>query len=130
MQTDTDEKYLHEELTYKIIGILIKVHNTLGCGFPERIYQRAVVEDLKREDLKVEIEKEIEIVYHAKVIGKYKLDLVVENKIILELKAATTTAKIFKDQLISYLKGTSYQVGILANFGTPKLEYFRLFRAK
>ncbi|MBU4310747.1 GxxExxY protein [bacterium] len=130
MQTDTDEKYLHEELTYKIIGILIKVHNTLGCGFPERIYQRAVVEDLKREDLKVEIEKEIEIVYHAKVIGKYKLDLVVEDKIILELKAATTTAKIFKDQLISYLKGTSYQVGILANFGTPKLEYFRLFRAK
>lgn len=130
MQTDTDEKYLHEELTYKIIGILIKVHNTLGCGFSERIYQRAVTEDLKREGLKVETEKEIEIVYHAKVIGKYKLDLVVEDKIILELKAAITTARIFKDQLISYLKGTSYQVGILANFGTPKLEYYRLFRAK
>lgn len=130
MQTDTDEKYLHEELTYKIIGILIKVHNTLGCGFPERIYQRAVAEDLKREGLKVETEKEIEIIYHAKVIGKYKLDLVIEDKIILELKAAITTAKIFKDQLISYLKGTSYQVGILANFDTPKLEYFRLFRAK
>lgn len=130
MQTDTDEKYLHEELTYKIIGILIKVHNTLGCGFSERIYQRAVTEDLKREGLKVETEKEIEIVYHAKVIGKYKLDLVVEDKIILELKAAITTAKIFRDQLISYLKGTSYQVGILANFGTPKLEYYRLFRAK
>lgn len=130
MQTDTDEKYLHEELTYKIIGILIKVHNTLGCGFPERIYQRAVAEDLKREGLKVETEKEIKIIYHAKVIGKYKLDLVVEDKIILELKAAITTARIFKDQLISYLKGTPYQVGILANFGTSKLEYYRLFRAK
>ncbi len=123
------DKYLHKDLTYKIIGILMKVHNKLGCGFPEKIYQRAVEEEFKIEGMGYEREKEIEIYYDNKVIGKFVLDMVIEKKVILEIKATSKTESIFKAQLISYLKATPYHVGILANFGTSKLEYFRLFRS-
>jgi len=127
MQTD---KLLHRELTYKIIGILFKVHTNLGCGFTEKIYQRAIELELKREGLSYEIEKEIDIKYNGKVIGKHRLDLVVEDKVIIELKAVERLPKIFREQLISQLKASPYEVGLLVNFGTPKMEYLRIVKSK
>jgi GxxExxY protein len=124
------DKLLHKELTYKIIGILYKVHSSIGCGFPERIYQRAIEIELKKAGMLFEMEKEIEMVYDGQNIGKHRLDIVVENKVILELKATDRLPKIFREQLISQLKASSYEVGLLVNFGTPKLQYVRLVRSK
>jgi GxxExxY protein len=127
MQTD---KLLHKELTYKIIGILYKVHSNLGCGFTERIYQRAIEIELKNENIPYETEKEIEVKYNDQMIGRIRLDLVINNKVIVELKAVERLPKVFREQLISQLKASPYEVGLLVNFGTPKLQYVRLVRSK
>lgn len=124
------KKILHEDLTYRIIGILFKVHSSLGCGFTEKIYQRAIEIEMKKSDLLVETEKEIDVTYDGHTIGKCRLDMVVENKVILELKATDRLPKVFREQLISQLKASSYEVGLLVNFGAPKLQYARLARSK
>jgi len=127
MQTD---KLMHKELTYKIIGILFKVHTKLGCGFTEKIYQRAIELELKKEGLAYETEKTIEIKYDNQIIGNYHLDFVIENKVIVELKATERLSKTFREQLISQLKASPYEVRLLVNFGTAKLQYMRLVRTK
>ena len=125
MQT---ERLLYEEPTYRIIGALYKVHSSLGCGFTEKIYRRAVEVELGKAGMRFEAEKEIQIVYDDQKIGCYRLDLVVENKVILELKATDRLPKIFREQLISQLKASPCEVGLLVNFGAPKLQYFRFVR--
>jgi len=127
MQTD---KLMHKELTYKIVGILFKVHTKLGCGFTEKIYQRAIELELKKEGLAYETEKTIEIKYDNQIIGNYHLDFVIENKVIVELKATERLSKTFREQLISQLKASPYKVRLLVNFGTAKLQYMRLVRTK
>ena len=127
MQTD---KLLHRELTYKIIGILFKVHKSLGCGFPEKIYQRAIEMELKEENIPYITQKEFKVKYEGEEIGRFRLDLVINNKVIVELKAVERLPKVFREQLISQLKAAPYEVGLLANFGAPKLEYIRIVRSK
>lgn len=127
MQTD---KLLHRELTYKIIGILFKVHRSLGCGFPEKIYQRAIEAELKKENIPYITQKEFKVKYEGEEIGHFRLDLVIDNKVILELKAVERLPKVFREQLISQLKAAPYEVGLLVNFGAPKLEYIRIVRSK
>jgi len=125
---DKGEKLIHSDLTYKIIGLLFKVHTQLGCGFPERIYQRALELEFQKGKIEYETEKEIKVIYDKKIIGAFRLDLVIEEKVILEIKALEYLPKVAKEQLVSYLKATPYEVGLLANFGTPKLEYIRMAR--
>ncbi len=127
MQTD---KLLHRELTYKIIGILFKVHKSLGCGFPEKIYQRAIEMELKKENISYVTQKEFKVKYEGEEIGRFRLDLVIDNKVIVELKAVERLPKVFREQLISQLKAAPYEIGLLVNFGTPKLEYIRIVRSK
>ena len=127
MQTDG---LLHKELTYKIIGILFKVHSSLGCGFTEKIYQRAIEIELRRAGMLFEIEKEIDIAYDGQNIGSHRLDLVVEKKVIVELKATDRLLKVFREQVISQMKASPYEVGLLVNFGAPKLQYIRFARSK
>ncbi len=86
--------------------------------------------ELKKEDIKYETEKETRIQYEGKNIGSLRLDFVVDDKVILELKAVERLAKIFREQLISQLKAAPYEVGLLVNFGSPKLEYIRVVRRK
>lgn len=124
------DKLLHKDLTYKIIGILYKVHTDLGCGFTEKIYQRAIGIELEKENLSYESEKEFEVKYEGQVVGRYRLDLVIEDKVIVELKAVERMPKIYQEQLISQLKASPYEVGLLVNFGTPKLKYMRFVRSK
>lgn len=126
----TTDKLIHKELTYRIIGILFKVHKKLGCGFLEKIYQRAIEIELKTEDIPYETEKEYEVKYDNKIIGRFRLDLVIDGKIIIELKAVERLPKVFREQLISQLKASPYEVGLLVNFGAPKLEYIRIARRK
>jgi GxxExxY protein len=124
------DKLLHKDLTYKIIGILCKVHTYLGCGFTEKIYQRTIGIELEKENLSYESEKEFEVKYEGQVVGRYRLDLVIEDKVIVELKAVERMPKIYQEQLISQLKASPYEVGLLVNFGTPKLKYMRFVRSK
>jgi len=117
---------LYPELSYKIIQIAFEVHNTLGPGFTEDIYEEATVLDLQMHNIPVERQKIIRVTYKGQVMGTYRLDLVVDGKIILELKAVAALNDVFKQQLLSYLKATGLHLGILINFGGKRVESVRI----
>jgi GxxExxY protein len=116
---------LYEELTYRIRGVLLKVHNILGPGFREETYKRAVVLELKNQRIKFNVEREFEIFYEDRKIDCFRLDIVVEEKVILELKAVDQLARIHESQLLSYLRASGLRVGLLVNFGEPSLQIIR-----
>jgi len=124
------EENLYGELTYKLIGIAMEIHRELGCGWPERIYCKAFSLIIEEEKINYEKEKEIKIYLKGKMLGKERLDFVIDDKIIVEIKAKSETKNIHKSQLLSYLKGSGYFVGLLFNFGTEKLEYHRMVHKK
>ncbi|MET0945280.1 MAG: GxxExxY protein [Flavobacterium sp.] len=115
---------LHQELTNAIIKTFYEVYNELGYGFLERVYQNSLYLELKSKGLKVEAQKKIEVYYKGIEVGQYYADLIVEDLIILELKAADCIVKEFENQILNYLKGTNCEVGLLLNFGT-KPEFKR-----
>jgi GxxExxY protein len=116
---------LYEELTYRIRSVLIKVHNILGPGFREETYKQAVLLELKKQKIEFDTEKEFEIFYDDRKIDCFRLDIVVEKKVILELKAVDPLARIHESQLLSYLRASGLRVGLLVNFGTPSLQIMR-----
>lgn len=111
------EEYLHKELTSKIIEAFYKVYNSLGFGFLEKVYENALKYELESMHLKVEKQKPIDVYYREIKVGEYFADLMVENKVILELKAAEFLIEEHELQLINYLKATEIEVGLLLNFG-------------
>lgn len=108
---------LHEELTHEILSAFYEVHKILGFGFLEQVYQNALYKELLRRGLKTECQKEIMVYYKGESVGRYVADMVVENKIILELKAVQSLRTEHEWQLINYLKATGIEVGLLLNFG-------------
>lgn len=116
---------LYEELTYRIRAVLIKVHNILGPGFREETYKRAVLLELKNQKIESDSEKEFDVFYADRKIDCFRLDIVVEGKDILELKAVDQLAKIHESQLHSYLRASGLRVGLLVNFGEPSLQIIR-----
>lgn len=120
------ETYLHSNLTKKIIGLAIKVHNELGSGYPEKIYQRALYLELKRYIKKFEREKKIAIKYNKVIVGYQILDFIVENKVVVEFKAVNELTNIHAGQMVSYLKATNCRIGLILNFAKPKLEIKRI----
>lgn len=124
-KTNNTNKLIYPELSYKIIGVLIKVHNQLGPKFQEKHYQKAIEIEFKKENINFKAEKEVDLFYDKNLIGKYRFDFVIENKIILELKVAESLHADYKKQLLSYLRNSEYRLGILANFGKSRLEYKR-----
>ena len=107
----------HVELTREIIGSFYDVYNNLGYGFLEKVYENALVLELKAKGMKVEPQKPIQVVYRQQVIGEYFADLVVESKVIVEIKAVKMLAQEHEAQLLNYLKATCFEVGLLLNFG-------------
>lgn len=107
---------------------VFEVHNTLGPGFTENIYEEALAKELNSRKLKFTRQKNIKVFYKGEEIGEYKLDMVVEDKIILELKAVSAMNELFESQLISYLKATGMKLGIIINFGTKRVSYKRIAR--
>jgi GxxExxY protein len=107
----------HEDLTGKIIEAAYKVHNTLGFGFLENVYQNALMVELEKTELKAEKEKTVQVNYDGFLVGDYKADIVVEDKVILELKAVKDLHSTHEAQLVNYLKATDMEVGLLINFG-------------
>ncbi len=121
---------LHKELSYKIVGILFDVHTQLGNRYQEKYYQRAVEEALLEKELIFKKEISVDLKYNDKTIGKYYLDFLIDNKIILELKAVPNfVPKDFK-QVLGYLKAKNLALGILANFQTDSLTYKRIINSK
>jgi len=113
--------YKHSELTEQIIGAFYAVYSTLGYGFLENVYVKALMIELKKRSLNVQDELPIHVYYDSQLIGEYFADLVVNELVILEIKAAKTLAAEHEAQLLNYLKATPYEVGLLLNFG-PKPE--------
>ncbi|MBW1740939.1 MAG: GxxExxY protein [Deltaproteobacteria bacterium] len=107
----------YSDLTEKIINAAYKVHNVLGFGFLEKVYQNALMIELKGMGLKVSSEMPIKVYYRNKIVGEYIADIIVEDKVILELKAVKDLAEIHEVQLVNYLKATGIEVGLLINFG-------------
>ncbi len=114
----------HTDLTEKIIGAFFKVHNTLGYGFSEKVYENSLAIELRKAGLRVEQQKGIVVYYDSDVVGEYAADLLVNDAVILELKAVRTLLEEHQAQLLNYLKATNVEVGLLLNFG-PKAEYKR-----
>mgnify|MGYP001559323336 CR=1 FL=1 len=115
-----------EDLTGKIIECAITVHKKLGPGFLESIYQTALPMELEKYGLKVEIQKEIKIYYDNREIGIHRLDLIVNDLVIVELKAVKEFDDSHLAQLLSYLKATDLSVGLLLNFAKPVLDIKRV----
>ncbi len=119
-------KILHKELCDCLIGIAIAVQKELGVGFLEKVYENALTIALQDAGLKVEQQKSTEVKFRNRVVGEYYADLIVEGKIILELKAVEAIHTNHKAQLINYLKATIYKVGYLINFSKSPLDFKRL----
>ena len=114
----------HADLTEKIIGAFFTVYNSLGYGFSEKVYENALVLELRKLGLKVEQQKRITVYYDGQVVGEYLADIVVNGVVIIELKAVRQLLKEHEAQLLNYLKATMIEVGLLLNFG-PKAEFKR-----
>ncbi len=114
----------HKELTEQVISAFYDVYNTLGYGFLERVYENAMVIELRDRGIEVIQQSSIQVYYQYEVIGEYFADLLIENKVIVELKASKTLVIEHEAQLLNYLKASRYEVGLLLNFG-PKPEIKR-----
>ena len=121
-----DSKLLYSDLTYKIIGAAMEVHRVPGPSFLEYVYEEALCYELKSRKLNFERQKELDIYYKDYLIPrKYRADLLVDGKVILDNKATSGLTEIDEAQLLNYLKATKIRLGLLLNFGTPSLEYKR-----
>ena len=118
----------HITLLREIVDAAVTVHSTLGPGFLESIYVRALLSELRKRGLPIEREKQIKITYSGQVIGKHCLDLVVDYTAIVELKTNRGLIPIHVAQLRSYLQATDYPFGLLLNFGTKSLQWELLDR--
>ena len=116
--------YKHSEITELIIRAFYDVYNTLGYGFLEKVYENALSIELREQDIKVEQQAPIKVNYRDKIVGEYFADLIIEDSVIVEIKAAKQFAVEHEAQLLNYLKATPFEVGLLLNFG-PKPEIKR-----
>jgi GxxExxY protein len=122
----TTEGLEHEDLTDKIIGCAIEVHKKLGPGFLESIYENALIIELQRQNLRIEQQKEVMIKYDGEEVGRHRLDLIVDNTIVVELKAVKNIEDIHFAIVKSYLKASGKEHGLLINFSRPVLEVKRV----
>ena len=120
------DKLLHRATTETIIGAAFEVHQELGYGFLERVYQRALQVELIRRGVAAEIERRIEVQYKGLVVGDYDADLIVADSVAVEIKVNPQYDKRDEAQLLNELKATGLKVGLLVNFGRNKVEHKRL----
>jgi len=115
----------HKDLTAKIIECAYKVHNTLGFGFLESVYQNALLIEFEKAGLNAKKEVHIKVFYEEKMVGDYIADIMVDDKVILELKSVKELHPAHEAQLTNYLKATGIEVGLLINFGSERVDIKR-----
>lgn len=120
------EGLLHGDLTYKIIGLGMHVHNTLGHGFLEKVYENALMVLLRKEGIFAEQQMPIKVLFEGVIVGDYFADILVERTVILELKTCDRITDIHKAQTLNYLKATGLDLALILNFGARSFEHHRL----
>jgi len=119
------KELIHGEITSKIIGAAFEVYNLLGYGFLEKVYENALIRELQLRGLHATDQYPIKVIYKDTEVGDYNADILVEDKVIVELKTGEAFNPIHEAQLLNYLKATGVKVGLLINFGPKKCEYKR-----
>ena len=123
-----EEKQESYDVCGQIIGAAMKVHSTLGPGFLESVYQNALIWELRKSGFKAEVERPITVCYDGEIVGAFAADVLVNDKVIVELKVSLAIAKVHEVQLVNYLVATGLDEGLLLNFGTERLEFKKKFR--
>ena len=122
----TPPNYPHADITDEILDSAIEVHRQLGSGFLEKVYENARCVELRARNVEFVAQAEIPVVYKRIIVGTYYADLLVARAVICEVKALNALTTVHQSQLLHYLKATGYTVGLLLNFGTPKIQIKRL----
>jgi GxxExxY protein len=117
---------VEKELSYQIMQAAFEVHNTLGPGFPEAIYDEAMARELSARGMTAERQKRVAVIYKGKSLGEFVLDSIVEGRVILEYKAIVEILRIHEQQALSYLKATGLQLAIVINFGAERVQSSRV----
>ncbi|MCO6511967.1 MAG: GxxExxY protein [Aridibacter famidurans] len=121
-----NEVPIYKELSYRIVGLAMKVHRELGFGFLEKVYENALMVSFEEERILARQQFPIKISFHGRVVGDYFADILVEDSVILELKAQDKISNTHRAQTLNYLKATDFRLALLINFGKESLEYERL----
>ena len=129
-QDGQDEGLKHEQITRSVIGCAFEVINELGAGFLESVYEKALLLVLRQKGLSAISQYPVKVMFRGECVGDFYADIFVEGKVIVELKAVKAIAPEHQAQIINYLNATGVEVGLLINFGNPKLEYKRFTRNK
>ncbi|MBW2605376.1 MAG: GxxExxY protein [Deltaproteobacteria bacterium] len=114
------------DITYKVNGAVFEVNRVLGSGFLEKVYENALLFEIKKQGLKAERQVPIKVLYKKHLVGEYIADIFVEKKVVVEIKTVENLDKMHEAQLLNYLKATGLQIGLLVNFKHPKAEIKRM----
>jgi len=125
MDTNEDE-ILYKDLSYKIVGLAMRVHRKLGYGFLEKVYENALMVLFRREGIEAKQQAPITVYFEEEVVGNYYADILVEDKVILEMKSVEKIIDAHIAQTLNYLKATGLRLAIILNFSKEKLEYKRI----
>lgn len=123
---DEKKDIVYKDLSYKIIDLALEVHNELGCGFLEKVYENALMILLERERIPARQQAPTDVYFQDRVVGQYFADILVDNKLILELKTVDAIGNVHKAQVLNYLRATGLKPGLILNFAKPRFEYRRL----
>ena len=121
-----EEQYPHKELTRKIIGAAMEVHNTLGCGFLESVYEGALAVEFRLQEIEFERQKSLDVFYKGAKVKQFVCDFLVAGNVLVELKAIKELTAMETGQVLNYLKSTDLKLGLLLNFGAGSLQYKRV----
>jgi len=127
MNTNEDE-ILYKDLAYKIVGLAMRVHRKLGYGFLEKVYENALMVLFRREGIEAKQQAPITVYFEEEVVGNYYADILVEDKVILEIKSVEKIIDAHIAQSLNYLKATGLRLAIILNFSKEKLEYKRIIK--
>ena len=119
---------IHQDLTESIIGACFEVMNELGAGFLESVYEKALLIALRDKKITAQSQVPLSVIFRGEKVGEFFSDILVEGKVIIELKAAKAMAPEHQAQIINYLKATGIDLGLLVNFGPTRLEFKRFYR--
>lgn len=124
----TDVDLIHKELVYQVVGCAMKVHQELGYGFLEKVYENSLMHLLNKENIQAKQQYPVPVHFDSVIVGEYYADIMIENKILIELKTVERITNAHFSQVLNYLKATGIRLGLLLNFGPRKLEYERIIK--
>ena len=121
-----EDRILHKDLSFKIVGLAMQAHRELGPGFLEKVYENALMILFEENGISAQAQLPIRVHFHGRIVGDYIADILVENSIIVELKAQERILQLHKAQTLNYLRTTSFRLALLLNFGKASLEHERI----